>query len=92
MSKSANPQKSRGGARLLRSTILSVLLSSVLFTANGCSTLPPASPRLPYGAVSRMMDMPEFQSVQSSSPEVRRWANTALQELNDLELSYELKK
>lgn len=39
-----------------------------------------------------MMDMPEFQSVQSSSPEVRRWANTALQELNDLELSYELKK
>jgi hypothetical protein len=38
------------------------------------------------------MDMPEFQEVKSSTPAVRRWAKSALEEVNDLELSYQIKK
>jgi hypothetical protein len=38
------------------------------------------------------MEMPEFKEVQTSTPAVKRWAKTALEEVNDLELNYQLKK
>jgi len=92
MSNSAVPPKRREGKMLFKNTINSVLLLSVLFVGSSCSATAPASPRLPYGGVSRLMDMPEFQEVKSSTPAVRRWAKSALEEVNDLELSYQIKK
>ena len=91
MSNSADlPRKKKGRGRLI-STIRIVLLLSVLFTGS-CTTTHTPSARLPYGGVSRLMEMPEFKEVQTSTPAVKRWAKTALEEVNDLELNYQLKK
>jgi hypothetical protein len=49
----------------------------------GCATTQPVTRTT--GQVERLMTMPEYEQVRSSSPEVRRWAREALTSVNDLE-------
>lgn len=49
----------------------------------GCATIQPVTRTT--GQVERLMTMPEYEQVRSSSPEVRRWAREALTSVNDLE-------
>ena len=61
-----------------------MLLTLILALAlGGCATTQPVTRTT--GQVERLMTLPEYEQVRSSSPQVRRWAREALTSVNDLE-------
>ena len=73
-----NPAHGRVGKKIR--TPLTLILALAL---GGCATTQPVTRTT--GQVERLMTMPEYKQVRSSSPEVRRWAREALTSVNDLE-------
>jgi len=73
-----NPAHGRLGKKTR--TLLTLILALAL---GGCATTQPVTRTT--GQVERLMTMPEYEQVRSSSPEVKRWAREALTSVNDLE-------
>ena len=61
-------------------TQLTLILALAL---GGCATTQQVTRTT--GQVERLMTMPEYEQVRSSSPEIKRWAREALTSVNDLE-------
>ena len=64
---------------------IAILLTLLMTSCGSLKPLPIT--RLPVGNVKRLMELPEFDNVKDSSPEVKRWAKEALHTVNDLEFN-----
>lgn len=64
---------------------IAILLTLLMTSCGSLKPLPIT--RLPEGNVKRLMELPEFDNVKDSSPEVKRWAKEALHTVNDLEFN-----
>lgn len=64
------------------------LIGILLLSLGGCATTQPVART--SGNTSRLMTMPEYEQVRSSSEDVKRWAREALHTVNDLE--YEVRR
>lgn len=65
------------------SGITKLLMLTLIVMLGGCVTTQPIART--NGQVERLMKMPEYEQVRSSSPQIKRWASEALHAVNDLE-------